>query len=52
MLWPQGEENVQLQALKQLGGDLIQGYFIAWPMDASGINAFIVESKKTLVLKA
>lgn len=37
------EEEKQLQSLKDLGCEMIQGYFIARPMNAENINAFMAQ---------
>ena len=44
------EEEVQLKALEQLGCEMIQGYFIAKPMDAQGINQFMTQRTTSLVI--
>lgn len=44
------EEEVQLQALQDLGCDMIQGYFIARPMDALSIKTFM--QQRTAIILA
>ena len=44
------EEEIQLRALEELGCEMIQGYFIARPMDAKGINTFMLEKATSLLI--